>query len=48
MVNEGQRKGQTRNFAVARLFFAHVKVCVARSSAYGDIGTPVDQTHELN
>ena len=43
VVNDGQRKGQMRNFMVARLCFAHVKVCVARSIVSGGTGTPGEQ-----
>lgn len=47
-VNEGQRQGQLRNLVVARLCFEHVKVYVAQSSTHGDIGTPGDQSRNLN
>jgi len=34
--------------SITSLCFDHMKVCVAQSSAHEDIGTPGDQTRELN
>jgi len=44
MVKDGQRNGQTKSFAVARLCFFHVKVFVARFLISGGVPTPVDQS----
>ena len=44
MVKDSQRSGQTKSCAVARICFAHVNFCVARSSISGGVLTPVDQS----
>ena len=44
MVKDSQSSGQPKSFAVARLCFYHVNICVASSSISEGVLTPVDQS----